>query len=613
MTSRAQLLRLGGVVLACALGVGAFIAWRRAPHPERDEHAQPAKVTFTKDIAPLVFAKCVPCHRPNGAGPFPLLDFDDVASRTPEIRKVTSTRFMPPWRPAPGYAEYANDRSLSSAEIDLIARWIDGGALRGDPRDMPPPPALRDGWQLGEPDLVVRMAAPYALASEGKDVYRNFVIHAPVPSLRFVKAWELRPGTRAIHHAIMNIDRYGLARRRDEADPEPGFGGMDVGDAQSADGFYLVWTPGKFAAPPDPTAAFRVDEHTDFVLQLHMQPTGKPETVNPTIGLYFADRPPTRPRVTLRVGDPPIDIPAGEEHYVVTSDYVLPADVDVLTVFPHAHYVATKMRTWATLPDGSERGLLKIDDWDFNWQDEYTFARPVSLPRGTKISMEFVYDNSARNPRNPQHPPKRVRTGERSVDEMANVTFQVVPRDANGMNLLRESKYRRLLADADTARNQYNLANALSDLGRTDEAIGHYRRAVDHEPGLVLARFNLALLLLAKGLPDEAIVQLRAAVKTKPDDVGALVTLGNALRTKHELDAALVQYRKAVAVDGASALARYSLGVALLEKGDADGAVEQLRAAIAIDPQNALCQQELANALRAKGAKPEPDAGAASH
>ena len=187
--------------------------------------------------------------------------------------------------------------------------------------------------QLGQRSLGPRQELG-ALAEGGGDVYRNFVIPSPVAGLRYVKAWEFRPGSRTIHHAILNVDRFGIARKRDAEDPEPGFGGMDVGDVQSADGFYLVWTPGKAPTRPDPSAAWRLDPRSDLVLQVHMQPTGKSEVVRPSIGLFFSDRPPTQPRFTMRVGDPPIDIPPGESNHVVHAEYVLPADVKVMSVFP---------------------------------------------------------------------------------------------------------------------------------------------------------------------------------------------------------------------------------------------------------------------------------------
>jgi hypothetical protein len=570
MRSR-RLLALGSAFLAVA-AIG--VAWRNGRAP---------RVTFARDVAPIVLTKCAPCHRPGEAGPFSLLTYEDVSRRARQIRNVTSRRFMPPWRPAPGHVAFKGDRSLTQEQIELIGRWVEEGAPLGDPADMPAARKWPSGWQLGEPDAIVKLPA-YALHAEGKDVYRNFVVPSPVSTLRYVKAWEFRPGSRAIHHAIVNVDRLGLARQRDAEDPEPGFEGMDIGNVQSADGFYLVWAPGNVPTPPDPSRAWRLDEHTDLVVQLHLQPRGKEETVEPSIGLYFSDRPPTEQLFVLRVGDPPIDIPPSEKRYAIHTEYALPADVDVVNVFPHAHYLAKTMRSWATLPDGSTKELLAIDAWDFNWQDSYTYAEPVALPAGTTISMEITYDNSEDNVRNPSHPPKRVRTGERSTDEMGNMTFEVLPRDARGLRRLRLSNYERLLGGADTARNQYNLANALADDARTDEAIAHYRRAIAEDPALAPAHFNLGNLLMARGSLEEAIAELRAAVRAKPDFASADVNLGHALEAKGDGSGAMAAYREAVAIDARSSIAHASLGAALAKEGKRDLAVRQFEEALSIDP-----------------------------
>ncbi len=492
---------------------------------------------------------------------------------------------MPPWKPAPDDVAFRGDRSLRPEQIDLIARWVDDGATLGDPRDLPPTPSWPHGWQLGEPDLIVQLP-PYTLRAEGKDVYRNFVVPANVSRRRFVKAWEFRPGSRAIHHAIVNVDRLGLARERDAKDPEPGFGGMDIGNVQSADGFYLVWAPGNVPAPPDPARAWRIDEHTDLVVQLHMQSRGKEELVQPSIGLYLEDRPPTQQLFTLRVGDPPIDIPPGERKYTIHAEYTLPADVDVVNVFPHAHYLAKTVRSWATLPDRTEKHLLRIDAWDFNWQDSYTYATPVSLPAGSTIAMEIVYDNSEDNLRNPSRPPKRVTTGETSADEMGNLTFEVLPHDARGLGRLRLSNYQRLLDGGDTPRNHYNLANALADEGRADEAITHYRRAIAGDPSLAPAHFNLGNLLMARAEVDAAIDEFRAAVKAKPDFAAADVNLGHALEAKGRMDDAMTAYRQAFAVDPRNALGHASLAAILATRGERDEAIAQLDQALAIEPDN---------------------------
>ena len=589
-----------------ALAVGAGLASGSATAPGMPEQSVIASTggapTFSHDVAPLVRARCGPCHHPGGAGPFSLLEYDDVVDHAKEIRKVTRSRFMPPWRPTPGVAEYLNDRSLAPGEIDLLGRWIDAGAPLGDARDVPPPPTWPDGWQLGEPDLVVQMPEAYELPADGPDVYRNFVIPAPlVDHARFVNGWELRTGTRAVHHAILNIDRLGLARARDAREPGLGFSSLDPGGAQSPDGFFLVWTPGKVPAPRTQETAWRIDDHTDLVLQLHLQPSGKPEHVRPSIALYFSDRAPTVPQFVLRVGDAPIDIAPGDAHHVVHASYTLPTDVAVRSVFPHAHYLARTMRVWATSPVGEPKELLQIDDWDFAWQDQYVFAQPVLLPAGSRIEMEFVYDNSEANPRNPSHPPRRVKTGEQSTDEMGNVTFEVVPLAPGGMPLLRESKYRSLLAVEDSARNEYNLANALVDQGRREEAEAHYERAIELDPHLANARYNLSLLLSAAGDVDGAIAQLRRAIATKPDYVDARVNLGAALEKKGQPGEAIAQYRAAIASDPRSALAHDALALALSHQGDRAGAIEQFKQGLALEPENALARRYLNDLLAGGG------------
>jgi tetratricopeptide (TPR) repeat protein len=581
---------LAGVALLAA----GTSAWRRARGP-----------TYAEDVAPIVMAKCAPCHRPGGAGPFSLLTYEDVADHAKQIRELTAKRFMPPWRPAPGSGDYLNDRSLTEAQIDVIGRWVQGGAKRGNPAKEPEPPVWPAGWELGPPDAVIELPEPYALPADGGDVYRNFVIPSPVKTERWVRAWEFHPGTRAMHHAIMNVDRYGAARKRDAEDPGPGFGGMDVGDVQSADGFYLVWTPGKTPRAGGRDDAWRIDERTDLVLQLHMQPIGKVEMVRPTIGLYFTDVAPSRQSISLRVGDRPIDIPAGEPSYRMTDELAVAADIDVISLFPHAHYVAKRVHLSATLPGGGAKELLRIEDWDFNWQDEYTFRQPVFLPAGSKVEMEIVYDNSASNERNPNHPPKRVVNGEKSTDEMGNVTLRVMPRDPRSMDRLRESKYRRMLTGADTAKNNYNLANVLADENQREDAIAHYRHAVALDPGLAAGHYNLANLLLARGEVDSAVSEFREAIATRPAFDGAYVNLGHALDAKGDRDGALRQYRRAVAVGPSDPVAHGALGVALEERGDAAGAIEELEASLSLDPGSWFAHYHLGNALREAGRGPE--------
>jgi len=606
-----------GIAAAFVAAVAVAIAFSsrhpsapNAPNaPNADAGRVLAEVTFAHDVAPLVYAKCAPCHHPGGVGPFSLLSYDDVVEHAVEIERVTRTRFMPPWKPVAGWGVFANDRGLAPEQIELLARFNREGRLRGDASAAPRAPTYDEGWQLGVPDLVLELPEPYTLPADGRDVYRNFVIPPAVDGVRVVNGWELRPGTSVVHHAILNVDRLGLARAKDAKDDGPGFGGLDIGDVQSADGLFLVWTPGRVPAPRSRDTAWRIDQRTDLVLQLHLQPSGKSEVIKPKLALYFTTEPPAHRQMTLRIGDPPIDIAPGDAHYVLKSETKLPTDVDVKSVFPHAHYLAKTVRAWAELPDGSEKHLLRIDDWDFAWQDQYVFAAPVRLPSGSMLRMEITYDNSAANPRNPSRPPRRVRSGERSIDEMGNLTFEVVPTAPNGMNLLRLARYRGFVAGDDkSARNHYNLANALSDLGQKDEAIDEYRRAIAIDASLAPAYLNLALLLIARKRPgdeDAALDVLGRASKTKPESADVHVTLGNVLHDRGKTEEALVHFRAATQVDPTSALAHTRLGLAYYEKRDLEHGAAELAEAVRIDPSNWVAHYQLGNVERDSGHRDE--------
>ena len=481
--------------------------------------------TFARDVAPILFARCAPCHRDGGAAPFALTTYEDAARRATQIARVTTRRIMPPWKALPGVA-FANERRLGDGEIATLARWAEARAPVGDRATTPPAPAFVDGWLLGKPDVVVELPA-YALAAGGADDYRNFVVRAPVASTRWVAAWEFAANGRAIHHAIVNLDRNGFARARDGGDGKPGYAGMEPGDVQSPDGFYLVWTPGQAPTPPVAGQAWRIDGETDLVVQLHLRPTGKPESVHPTIALYFTDVAPTVPRMTVRLGDLPIDLAPGAR-FTMRDASTLPVAADVLAVFPHLHYLGRTVRVAARLPDGSERALLAIDDWDPAWQDKYVLASPLHLPAGATLSMELGYDNSANNPRNPRLPPVRVQTGERTIDEMGNVTFELRLANERDKVRLREAKYRREIDRGGGARAHYNLGNTLGAEGRFAEAIAAYRRAIALDPSLLPAHANLGRALQSSGDVDGAIKAYQAALAIDPKNARVQAMLADA-------------------------------------------------------------------------------------
>jgi len=597
-------------------------------------------ITFCKDIAPILYAQCASCHRPHEAAPFPLLTYDDAKRHAAQIAAVTARRYMPPWPPAPGNGDFAGARRLADSQIDLLARWARSGAPEGNPADLPAPPRFIEGWQLGEPDLVLHMPQPYRLAADGTDVFRNFVFPLSLKESKYIRAMELRPGDkRVVHHANLVVDRSRVLRLRDGQDGQPGFNGMDIETESSGefdpDSHFLFWKPGSPPVAEPPDMAWKLDPGSDLIVNLHLRPSGKPETIDAVVGLYFADRPPTKLPMLLQLEhDGAIDIPAGAADFVVTDHLKLPVAVDVLAIYPHAHYLGKQVDAWAELPDGSRRTLVKIADWDINWQAVYTYRRPVSLPAGTVVAMRIAYDNTARNVRNPSHPPRRVRNGDRSEDEMGHVWLQVLPKQAGAVDprlLLQEALMRRRIekypADFEA---HFNLGAALQTMDRNREALPHLRDAVRIRPNSATARNNLGVSLLASDQIDAAVLEFRETLKLDPGYQNARFNLSRALAAQgdsggalrealaylqavpgdaqvHELAGqlyaatgklaeSLPHFRKAAELIPEDPVFEANLGTALARSGDLDGAVAAFEIALRGDPGNETVRANLARA-----------------
>ena len=396
-------------------------------------------ITFTKDIAPIVFKSCVSCHRKGGPAPFALTTYDEVRRRATQIATVTRSRFMPPWKVEPGVGHFVGQDPLTRDEIARLEKWAVAGAPQGEPSAQPPLPNMPDGWLLGQPDLIVKPSRAYTLAAQPTDAFRIFAIRLPVTKRTYVRGIEFHPGNgRVVHHANIRIDRTDATRKLDEADPLPGYDGLMPRSAEYPDGHFLGWTPGQVAPLVPPDLAWTLEPGSDLVVQLHLQPSGAVEQVLPEIGLYFSDRPPTRTPTILRLGSQSIEIAPGEPRYVIRDAYTLPVDADLLAVQPHAHYRAREIRGTAHLPDGTSRLVMHITDWDFRWQHVYREVTPIRLPKGTRLSMEYTYDNSAENVRNPQLPPAKVYWGQRSKDEMGDLWFQLLATNDRDRLLMRE-------------------------------------------------------------------------------------------------------------------------------------------------------------------------------
>jgi len=395
------------------------------------------KVTFIGTIAPILYQNCVTCHRSGEAAPFALITYDDVKKRGSLIASVTQSRYMPPWHAAHGYGEFTAERSLTDAQIAAIGEWVKQGMPQGDPAKMPKLPQFTDGWQLGKPDLVLEMPKAFEVPASGPDIYRNFALPTGVTEDKWVRAVEYRPGARrAVHHAVFAYVGGGAVANREAADGKPGFAGLTSLGLGAARGLGASGPLGGWAvgSPPYELAdglALPLPKGSDFILQLHFHPTGKVETERSTIGIYFADKAPERK--IYNIGQPGffgllsnLDIPAGEKNYSIKGTMKMPIDMLAYSVSAHAHYLGKEMKATATLPDGTVQPLLWIKDWDFNWQDRYDYKKPVLLPKGTQLDVTISYDNSADNPRNPSNPPKRVRWGLESFDEMGGVQFIMI-------------------------------------------------------------------------------------------------------------------------------------------------------------------------------------------
>lgn len=578
-----------------------------AGRPEAKASPPPVTLTFSKDIAPIIFTNCAVCHHPGGSAPFSLLSYPDVKKRAQQIVSVTKKRYMPPWLPEPGYGEFVGERRLTDTQISTIQLWVNQGAPEGDPSDLPRVSKFNQGWQLGEPDLVIRMSRPYLLRAGGTDVFRNFVLPVPVPATRYVRAVEIFPGNKkVVHHANILIDRTHLARRLEGQDGDLGFGGMEIkleSERFEPQSHFLFWKPGTVPLSEPEGMAWPLDKETDLVLNMHFQPSGKQEVIEPVIGLYFSDKPPTKFPMLLQLEDDgAIDIPAGKKGFVVRDDLELPVDVEVLGVYPHAHYVGKEIQGFATLPDGTRKWLVWIRNWDLNWQAVYRTIKPVSLPRGTVLTMRWTYDNTAENVRNPNHPPRRVVAGNKSSDEMSHLWIQVLPQNRDDLKLLQIAlMQRRLQKYPDDFEAHFNLGAVLQSMGKLDAAIDHLRQALMIRPDDASAHNNLGAALRSMGKPDEALSHFRQALRTRPDYLDAHYNLGNSLLTLGKTEEAISHFREVLRVNPDDAEAHNDLGSALLMRGMAIEAMEQFEQALRINPEHAYAHYNLGYLFARRG------------
>jgi mono/diheme cytochrome c family protein len=413
-----------GAGLFCA-GLYALASGPEVPRPDADalvDAPVPAQadVNYAQHVAPILNRSCVSCHRPGEVAPFSLVGYDNARRWAKMVEIVTESRRMPPWPAVQGFGEFEGEARLSRNEIETLRRWAAAGAPRGDSSKEPIAPSFESEWVLGTPDLILQPDREYLLEADGKDVYRNFVIRNTSTETKWVRAMDVRPGNaRVVHHVIAFLDSTKQARRQEDAnkDGQPGystFGGIGFLPSGAIGG----WAPGLRPSLSRPGTAFRIDPGTDVVLQVHYNKTGKPERDRTQIALYLDKEAPEREIQIAWFLDLALNIPPGVKEHRVKITRTAPVDMTLYGVMPHMHLLGRSMKAEVELPDGSRKPVVYVDDWDFNWQLHYTLKEPMKLPKGSKLHIEAVYDNSESNPRNPSNPPKRVRWGEETTDEM---------------------------------------------------------------------------------------------------------------------------------------------------------------------------------------------------
>jgi len=389
--------------------------------------------TYHREIKPIITQNCAtPCHHPGGVGPFSLLTYEDVAKRGKFVAKVTQIRYMPPFPADRTFQHYANERGLSDKEIGLIQAWVEKGLVRGEKsmvteNSMPRAPnSMPD-----KPDLTLRMTKSYAIKGDGREDFRYFHIPTNLKKDVWIQAIEFVPGNRKLlHHSRLMVDTTGTMAGIDGmAEDDPRVNSFQK--TPLADEFLYGWVPGNDRVTFPPGTAKRLRAGSDLIVNIHYAPSGKADTDQSEIRLYYAETPVTREVKTLtitenNISNQPFLIPANEKKSFFVQFGPFPEAIQLLSVMPHMHWLGKTVKAFAVTPAGDAINLIKIDDWDYKWQMTYTFQQPLTLPKGSVLIAEATYDNTVGNPLNPNRPPKPVPYGWNSTNEMMNLVFYFI-------------------------------------------------------------------------------------------------------------------------------------------------------------------------------------------
>jgi hypothetical protein len=379
--------------------------------------------TFTKDVLPILQNRCQQCHRAGEIAPMPFGTYAETRPWAKAIRASVIERKMPPWFADPKYGHFANDRTLSQQEIDTLVAWTDAGAPPGDPKDAPPPRDWPQSWTIGTPDAAFEMPAPFPIPKEGAIEYQYIILPTHFATDKWLQQVEVRPTDRAaVHHAVVYIREPGsdwlAGRPRGQAFALP------IAKSLTTSDVLMVYTPGNSSDGWAQGTAKRIKAGSDLILQMHYTAHGKTSTDRTRIGLVFAKEPPKQSILTLQMGNDKFVIPPGDPSYRVTVSGTLPNDALLISMLPHMHLRGKSFEYQIVQPAGRVETLLKVNNFDFNWQINYRLKEPRPLRAGTRLLFSAEFDNSANNPRNPD-PKAEVRFGEQSWEEMMIGFFDV--------------------------------------------------------------------------------------------------------------------------------------------------------------------------------------------
>ncbi len=403
--------------MRCAVGVAGLLFAITAAAA-----TSPPTVTFARDVAPILQKNCQPCHRPGEAAPFSLLTYDQARPWAKAMKEAVLLKKMPPWFADPHYGKFSNDRSLAQKDLDTLVAWAEAGTPLGDPKDLPPPVDFVEGWSIPKPDIIYELPHPYQIPASGTIEYQKVVVPSGFTEDKWVQFAEARPDDRArVHHMILFIREPGSHWLRD-AKPgvffvAPKTTGTSVDTSALPSDFLVGYAPGQPAEILPPGQAKLIKAGSDLVLEIHYTTNGTASTDRSKFGLVFAKQPPKERVLTLSATNGTFKIPPGDPNYKVDASFELGTAVKLASVHPHMHGRGKDFEYRIVYPTGETETLLRVPRYDWHWQLWYNLAKPIALPKGTRIDCTAHFDNSPNNPDNAD-PTKEVTWGDQSWDEM---------------------------------------------------------------------------------------------------------------------------------------------------------------------------------------------------